>query len=286
MNWLALCQREKRPVAHKLTGQERIAAAFQAAQQTHTAAFMPYFTLGYPDRETSLAIIKAIAAESDLLELGVPFSDPIADGPTVQHSTQKSLEAGTTVTSCLEMVRQLRADGMDTPVMLMGYMNPVLAYGEARFVRDAAAAGVDGFIFPDLPVEEADSLEQLANEAGLALIPFLAPTSDPRRIQMILNRAKGFVYMVSVTGITGARNKVATDLPAFVRQIRAQSPVPIAVGFGISKPEHAAAVGQFADGVIVGSALINAVDNADDDGIAAAATFTHAMHQALLRKQD
>lgn len=270
-------------MTNKLTGQARIAAAFQTAQQTRTAAFMPYYTLGYPNRATSLAVIRAIAPYSDLLELGVPFSDPIADGPTIQRSTQKSLEAGTTLTGCLEMVRELRAEGMTTPILLMGYMNPILAYGEAHLVRDAAAAGVDGFIVPDLPPEEAAALEQLTNEAGLALIPFLAPTSDPRRIEMVLARAKGFVYMVSVTGITGARSQVATDLPAFVRQIKTQSTIPIAVGFGISTPEHAAAVGQFADGVIVGSALINAVDAGDENGVDAAAAFARAMYEALQR---
>ncbi len=284
MNWWALCLRQKRnPVANKLTGQERIAAAFQSAQQTHSVAFMPYYTLGYPDRDTALAVIRAIVPYSDLLELGVPFSDPIADGPTIQRSTQKSLEAGTTLAGCLEMVRELRATGVTTPILLMGYMNPILAYGEAKLVQDAAASGVDGFIVPDLPPEEADSLEQHVNEAGLALIPFLAPTSDPHRIEMVLARAKGFVYMVSVTGITGARRQVAADLPAFVRQIKAQSPVPVAVGFGISTPEHAAAVGQFADGVIVGSALINAVDTGGENGVDAAAAFARAMFQALQR---
>lgn len=263
------------------TGQERIAAAFRTAQQTHTAALMPYYTLGYPDRATSLQVIAAIAPDSDLLELGVPFSDPIADGPTVQHSTQKSLAAGTTVAGCLEMVRELRQQGIHTPVMLMGYMNPILAYGEERFVRDAAAAGVDGFIVPDLPPEESDSLEQYTNQAGLALIPFLAPTSDPRRIALVLGRAKGFVYMVSVTGITGARSHIAETLPAFVRRVRADSPVPVAVGFGISTPEQAAAVGQFADGVIVGSALINAVDAGGENGVAAAANFVHSLRLAL-----
>lgn len=270
-------------MTNRLTGQARIAAAFQASQQTRTAAFMPYYTLGYPNRATSLAIIKAIAPYSDLLELGIPFSDPIADGPTVQHSTQKALEAGTTLTGCLEMVQELRAEGMTTPILLMGYMNPILAYGEAQLVRDAAAAGVDGFIVPDLPPEEAASLEELINKAGLALIPFLAPTSDLRRIEMILAQAKGFVYIVSVTGITGARSQIAADLPAFVHQIKTQSTIPIAVGFGISTPEQAAAIGQFADGVIVGSALINTVDAGDENGVDAAAAFARTMSQALQR---
>ena len=141
-------------------GTDRITAAFTQAQQKQTAALMPYFTLGYPDAETSLDIIEAIAPYSDLLELGVPFSDPLADGPTVQHSTQVSLENGTTTASCLEMVRELRQRGVQTPVMLMGYVNPILAYGQDKYVQDAVAAGVDGFIVPDLPPEEADEFDE------------------------------------------------------------------------------------------------------------------------------
>jgi tryptophan synthase alpha chain len=259
-------------------GRNHIESTFQSLNR---AAFMPYFTLGYPDRESSMAIVEAIAPHSDLLELGVPFSDPIADGPTVQRSTQKALEGGATSRDCLAMLHELRRRGMQTPVLLMGYYNPILAYGEAKYIKDAAEAGADGFIIPDLPPEEADNFESLAAEAGLALIHFLAPTSSPQRIANITQRAKGFIYLVSLTGITGARARVSDGLVDYVGRVRAQTKIPLAVGFGISTPEQAADVGRIADGVIVGSALINAVDAADDKP-AAAAEYVRKMAAALV----
>ncbi|MCP4424793.1 MAG: tryptophan synthase subunit alpha [Chloroflexi bacterium] len=261
-------------------GRVHIHTAFQKALQTQSAALMPYFTLGYPDRETSLAVIEAIAPYSDLLELGVPFSDPLADGPTIQQSTQIALENGTTTAVCLDIVRELRERGVQTPIMLMGYYNPVLAYGQEKYAQDAAAAGADGFIIPDLPPEEADDLEALTEQAGLALIHFLAPTSSPSRIANVTARASGFIYLVSLTGVTGARTAVQSDLAAFVARVRKQAKTPLAVGFGISNPQQAANVGQLADGVIVGSALINAVNQADDKP-AAAAQFVQSLQEAL-----
>lgn len=264
------------------TGTDRITAAFAQAQQNQTAALMPYFTLGYPDADTSLAIIEAIAPYSDLLELGVPFSDPLADGPTVQHSTQVSLENGTTTASCLAMVRELRQRGVQTPILLMGYVNPILAYGEANYVRDAADAGADGFIVPDLPPEEAEALDSLTAEAGLSLVHFLAPTSNEARIDRVAPQARGFIYLVSVAGVTGARSQVQADLASFVNRVRAKTAVPLAVGFGISTPQQAAEVGQLADGVIVGSALINAV-NAAEDKVETAVRFVKALREGLVR---
>jgi tryptophan synthase alpha chain len=252
-------------------GETAIAAAFQQAIETRLAALMPYYTLGYPDRESSLQVVEAIAPYSDLIELGVPFSDPLADGPTIQRSTQRALEAGVTTAGCLEMVAELRRRGVQTPFLLMGYYNPILAYGEERYVRDAAKAGADGFIVPDLPPEEAGALEQLCRDTGLVLVHFLAPTSKEQRINGVARDARGFIYLVSLTGVTGARSQLATGLPAFVEQVRRKASVPLAVGFGISTPEQAAQVGEFADGVIVGSALIDAVD---------AATNVEAMPQA------
>ena len=272
-------------------GRSRIAAAFEKAQQTQTAALMPYFTIGFPDQPTSLAVIEAIAPYSDLLELGVPFSDPLADGPTIQHSTQIALENGTTTAVCLQTVRTLRQQGITTPIMLMGYYNPILAYGQEKYVADAAASGVDGFIVPDLPPEEAADLEALAADAGLALIHFLAPTSNPARIASIVQRASGFLYLVSVTGVTGARTSLQADLADFVGRVRAQAAVsreiavPLAVGFGIGSPEQAANVGQMADGVIVGSALINAVDEATDK-VGAAAAFVQSLRLALRNERQ
>jgi tryptophan synthase alpha chain len=266
-------------------GRNHIAAAFEKTRQAQRAAFMPYFTLGYPDGETSLAVVEAIAPYSDLLELGVPFSDPIADGPTIQRSTQHALENGTTTAGCLEMLVELRRRGVQTPVLLMGYYNPILAYGEAAYVRDSMAAGADGFIVPDLPPEEAEPFESLAAEAGLVLVPFLAPTSNPQRIADVARRATGFIYLVSLTGITGARSQLNGGLAEFVGRVRTQTELPLAVGFGISTPQQAADVGRIADGVIVGSALINAVDAAETDKPAAAAKYVRSMAAALNEKK-
>jgi len=263
-----------------INGRTQIAAAFANALHEQTAALMPYYTLGYPDRDTSLNIIEAIASDSDLLELGIPFSDPLADGPTIQHSTQVSLENGTTVAGCFDMVRALRRRGVQTPICLMGYYNPMLAYGLDRFVQDAKTAGVQGFIVPDLPPEEAAELKHLAAGAGLAYIYFLAPTSSMERIEQVTRQAQGFIYLVSVTGVTGARRALHSDLAEFVQRVRTHSAVPLAIGFGISTPAHAASVAQLADGVIVGSALINAVNAAADKPTAAAA-FVQSLRTAL-----
>ena len=267
-------------VAVQETGRSRLAAAFAGARARRLAALMPYYTLGYPDPDASLAVLRAIAPLSDILELGVPFSDPIADGPTIQQSTQTALEAGTTLRGCLALVRTLRAEGIDTPALLFSYYNPLLAYGLEALVVAAAEAGVDGFVVPDLPPEEADELEALAQAAGLVLVHFLAPTSSPQRIAHVVARAQGFIYMVSVTGITGARSTLHGDLAPFVARIRAAAQVPVAVGFGISTPALARQVAHFADGVIVGSALINAVATADDKP-AAAAAFVQALANGL-----
>lgn len=264
-------------------GRSYIADTFRGVKEAGRAAFMPYFTLGYPDRATSLSVIEAIAPHSDLLELGVPFSDPIADGPTIQRSTQQALENGTTSADCIQMVAELRSRGVETPVMLMGYYNPVLAYGEEKYVQDAAAAGVDGFLVPDLPAEEAGDFEALAARYGLVLVHFLAPTSSPERIENVTRRAKGFIYLVSLTGITGARSQLTGGLDDFVGRVRAQTKTPLAVGFGISTPQQAADVGQIADGVIVGSALVNAVDAAVGDQAQAAANYVREMAAALER---
>lgn len=236
-----------------MTGIRRIEAAFAKGWP----AFMPYSVLGYPSREASLAVVRAVvAAGADLLELGVPFSDPLADGPTIQAATQKSLENGTTLGDCLAMTRELRAEGIETPAVLMGYVNPILAYGVARFVAEAAAAGVDGLIVPDLPPEEAEEIAAACAEQGLALIYLLAPTSTPERIKLVAEKSSGFIYLVSLTGVTGARSDLAPGLANFVSRVRAVTDKPLAVGFGIGSGLQARAVARLADGVIVGSALV------------------------------
>ncbi|HEY65163.1 MAG TPA: tryptophan synthase subunit alpha [Caldilineae bacterium] len=240
-------------------GVGRIAAAFEAARAEDRAAFMPYYTVGYPDLETSLNVIKALVeAGADLIEVGVPFSDPLADGPTIQAATQIALERGTSLTDVLEVVYRLRQGGVTIPLVLMGYYNPFLAYGIEAICRDAAAAGANGFIVPDLPPDERDGQEMIAycRAHGLAFVPLLAPTSTEERIQIVTRAATGFVYLVSVTGITGARDRLPPDLEAFVARVRVATHLPLAVGFGISTPEQAAQVARIADGVVVGSALV------------------------------
>ena len=262
-------------------GLDRIANAFAAARAEGRAALMPYFTLGYPDADTSEAVIRAIAAAgADLIELGVPFSDPLADGPTIQRSTQVALEGGMTVARCLALTGRLRAAGVSQALLLMGYVNPIFAYGATRFVADTAAAGADGLIIPDLPPEEAGEIEAACAAHGLALVYLAAPASTGERLAALAARTTGFLYLVSVAGVTGARDGLPADLAAFVGRARAVARSPIAVGFGIATPAQARAVGQLADGVIVGSALINAVTGAADP-LAAAKGFVSALRESL-----
>jgi len=265
-----------------MTGLERISQAFALARAAGRAALMPYYTLGYPERGLAPALVTAIAqAGADLIELGVPFSDPLADGPTIQRSTQVALEQGITLPRCLEIVRGLRRQGITTPFLMMGYINPILSYGVARFVRDAAAAGADGFIVPDLPPQEAGELETACRAASLALVYLVPPTASPRRIAEIAARSSGFVYLVSLTGVTGARQALPPDLAEFIQHVRGLTQLPLAVGFGISNPEQVRAVAQLADGVIVGSALMDVIGKADDP-VRAAGDFVGALRVGIL----
>ena len=248
-----------------MNGVDRITDAFKHCRHASRAACMPYFTLGYPNGALSGEILLAAALSgADLLELGIPFSDPLADGPTIQHSTQAALENGMTVRGCLAQVRRLRQSGVEQPLLLMSYINPLLAFGIESFTTEAAAAGADGLIVPDLPPEEGAELEEACRRNKLALVYLLAPTSTPERIALAASRASGFIYLVSVTGVTGARQALPPDLADFIGRVRRATDLPLAVGFGIATPQQAAQVGRLADGVIVGSALINAIDLSDD----------------------
>jgi len=267
----------------QISGRARIAAAFQAVHSQKRAALMPYFTLGFPDPRTSLEIVTAISrAGSDLIELGIPFSDPLADGPTIQRSTQLALQAGMDVARCLELVAGLRSRGVTQPLIMMGYFNPILAYGLERFVAEAAQAGADGFIIPDLPPEEAGEMEAACQAHGLALVYLVAPTSTPARLALAAQHTSGFLYLVSLTGVTGARASLPAHLQAFVARVHAQTQpgTPLAVGFGISTAQQAGAVAQLVDGVIVGSALIEAVSGTPDPA-AAAAQFMRELRAGL-----
>jgi tryptophan synthase alpha chain len=250
------------------TGLEAITQAFAKARAENRAAFMPFFTVGYPDYDTSLLTIEAlVAAGADVVEVGVPFSDPLAEGPIIQHSSQIALDNGTTTKQCIQAVRTLRERGVTVPLVLMGYINPVLAYGLEQYVRDAAEAGANGFIVVDLPPDEADELLGYCEKYGLALIPLLAPTSTPERIRQATARNCGFIYLVSVTGVTGTRDSLPADLVEYVRRVRSLTTQPLTIGFGISQPEQARTVSKIADGIAVGSALVRLMESGGIEAI-------------------
>ena len=243
--------------------------------------FMPYFPLGYPDLGASIDVIEAMARNgADLIEVGLSFSDPLADGPVIQHATQIALEKGITVKKSLEAVKDLRKRGVDVPLILMGYYNPMLAYGLEKFVHDTMDAGVDGFIIPDLPIEESEEFVEVIGQSSLPLIQMLAPTTPVERMEMIARNAKGFIYLVSVTGVTGERKSLAEGLGDLITRVREHASVPVCVGFGISTPEQAKEVGTLADGVIVGSACVKMIGNSEKPVEAAkqlAAEFSEAL---------
>lgn len=224
--------------------------------------FMPYFPLGYPNLETSIDVIEALAKNgADLIEVGISFSDPLADGPVIQKATQIALEHGITVKKSLAAVAELRKRGVTIPLILMGYFNPMLAYGLEKFIQDAKEAGADGFIVPDLPPEEAGEFQSLVGD--LPLIQMLAPTSPNERMESIARNAKGFIYLVSVTGVTGARTSISDGLGDLIARVREHTSTPVCVGFGIGTPEQAKQVGALADGVIVGSACVKTIGSSE-----------------------
>lgn len=240
-----------------MNGVERIAAAFQAAADDGRAALMPYMMAGYPDRETGLAVAAAyIDAGADLIELGVPFSDPLADGPTIHAAATAALEAGATLATALEVCESI-SDRV--PVVFMAYANMVLAHGgSGKFAEMARAAGAAGVIVPDLPLDEAEEVREAFAAEGLALVPLLAPTTPAERRKRICESARGFVYVVSTVGTTGERAEIPAAVTELVAATKADAATPVAVGFGIGTPEQAAQVGEIADGVIVGSRLVRA----------------------------
>jgi len=238
----------------------RIGEVFAALRERNARALIPYFTAGDPSLPvTRLLVAEAARRGADLIELGIPFSDPLADGPVIQRATQRALAAGVTLPRVLELVREFRGD-LTTPIILLTYYNPVLAFGLKAFCRTAVEAGVAGLIVADLPPEEAGPLRAEADPAGLELIHMVAPTSTPGRMRSIAKATGSFLYMVSLTGVTGARTELPSDLDAHLRALRRVTTKPVCVGFGISTPEQAALVGRNADGVIVGSAIVNLVE--------------------------
>ncbi len=261
----------------------RIDQTFRALRERHDAALIPFFTAGDPDLDTTAELMR-VAAENgaDLIELGVPFSDPTADGPVLQHSADVALRAGASLPRVLELVSEFRRESQ-LPIILYGYFNPILHYGLERFARDAATAGIDGVLVVDLPPEEVQELLPHLERAGIHFIFLLAPTSGPDRVRKVLRHAHGFLYYVSVTGVTGVQPMLAESVRPVVERLRQSTSLPIGVGFGISTPEQAAAVSAFADAVVLGSAIMRIVDGSADRGatVSAVGAFIRRLKDAM-----
>jgi tryptophan synthase alpha chain len=254
----------------------RIDTRFAALKRDGRAALVTFFTAGDPDSETTLAILRALPkAGADVIELGMPFTDPMADGPAIQASSQRALKAGQTLRKTLDTVRAFRKDDDATPIVLMGYYNPIYIYGVDRFLVDARSAGVDGLIVVDLPPEEDEELCLPALKAGLNFIRLATPTTDDKRLPAVLANTSGFVYYVSITGITGMAAPDASKVSDAVARIKRHTKLPVCVGFGVRTGDQARAIAEGADGVVVGSALVDAVRTSlDADGKATAKTVS------------
>jgi tryptophan synthase alpha chain len=238
----------------------RLSDTFARLKKEGRAAFVPFITAGDPNMETSFAILEKLpAAGADVIELGMPFTDPMADGPAVQASSVRALQSGASMIKVLEMVKKFRRADQTTPIVLMGYYNPIHAYGTARFARDVAGAGVDGLIVVDLPVEEDEVLRVPARAQGVDLIRFVTPTTDDARLKRIIADASGFLYYVSVAGVTGTKAVPEEEVRAAMARIKAATDLPCTVGFGIRSCEQAEAIARIADGVVVGSAIVGRV---------------------------
>jgi tryptophan synthase alpha chain len=253
----------------------RIASVFQPGRK----ALIAYLTAGYPSREVTAEAAAVLAAGGcDIIELGIPFSDPLADGATIQKASYQALKGGISPQDCIEIAARLRRE-IATPLVFMSYYNPILSFGTEAFCRAAARAGVDGLIIPDLPPEEGEELGASARKHGLDLIYLLTPTSTEARIALVAEKSQGFIYLVSLTGVTGARQTLPAELEDFVRRVRGKTAKPLCVGFGVSNPEQAARVAQVADGVIVGSRLLELIT--EDSSLAALKSAVSGLRQAL-----
>ncbi|MCB1651852.1 MAG: tryptophan synthase subunit alpha [Alphaproteobacteria bacterium] len=242
-------------------------------------ALISFITAGDPDRQTSQEALKALAENgADIIELGMPFTDPMADGPVIEAASQRALAAGANMKQTLEMVTTFRRDNQKTPLVLMGYFNPVMAYGIEKFAADSAKAGVDGLIIVDLPPEESAELETALEDKPINLIRLLTPTTDEKRLENLLGGAGGFLYYVSITGITGAASAKAADLKPHIDTIKNKTDLPVAIGFGVKTPENAAEMSTVADAVVVGSALVKTLN---EEGIPALCKQVSALASAL-----
>jgi tryptophan synthase alpha chain len=255
----------------------RIASVF--AQAKHTA-LIPYITVGYPSVETTLKAVLLFASTGcDIIELGIPFSDPLADGATIQQASHEALRQGVTPGICFEVAQELRQQ-VAIPLVFMTYYNPVLKFGLERFCSKCAEVGIDGLIIPDLPPEEGEELEKSTRRHGLDLVYLLSPASTEERIRLVTSRSSGFIYLVSLTGVTGARDKLSEELESFVARVRKRTEKPLCVGFGVSTPEQARRVARVADGVIVGSRIIQLLN--EDKSLENARSFVKSLREALL----
>ena len=254
----------------------RIEAVFKNSKNK---ALIPYVTVGYPDVETTLKVVPLLAKNgADIIELGIPFSDPLADGVTIQRASFQALQHGVTTETCLEIAGQLRQQ-VDVPLVFMSYYNPLFKYGLDKFCNDCARAGIDGLIIPDLPPEEGSGLEKLAQNNTIDVIYLLAPTSTKERIRLVVEHSSGFIYLVSVTGVTGARQELPKSLSRFISRVRKFTDKPLCVGFGITTPEQARQVTRVADGVIIGSRLIQLIEQ--DPTLKQAGELIKHMKQAI-----
>ena len=243
-------------------------------------ALIPYITVGYPDIEATLKVVSLLASNgADIIELGIPFSDPVADGITIQRASFHALQSGVTPKVCLKIAKEL-SQKTEIPLIFMTYFNPIFSYGLEEFCAACASSGVSGLIIPDLPLEEGSELEAITQRQGLDLIYLLAPTSTQERAKLVAKRSRGFIYLVSVTGVTGARDRLAADLETFVTRVRRVATQPLCVGFGISTAEQAKRVARIADGVIVGSRLIQFME-AEDNFMSPVKSFVKGLRQAL-----
>jgi tryptophan synthase alpha chain len=255
--------------------ESRLAPGWASLRAAGRTALIPYLTAGHPTPEASAAAIRSIAEAADIIEIGVPFSDPLADGPTIQRSSFEALRHGMTLAGTLEMIAHVE---LTTPVVIFSYLNPILQYGVDRFIRDAEALSIAGLLLTDLPSGSDPELEGTFQRSGLDLIRLVAPTTSPARLRLTLEGAQGFVYLLARLGVTGAREALSADLAESVRRVRQATTLPVAVGFGISTPEQARSVGRLADGVVVGSALVDILGR---DGVGAARRFLDALRTAL-----
>jgi tryptophan synthase alpha chain len=254
----------------------RIASVF--VQPKHTA-LIPYITVGYPTIETTLKAVPLFASIGcDIIELGIPFSDPLADGVTIQRASYEALRRGVTPKVCLEVAQELRRQ-VEIPLVFMTYYNPVLKFGPEQFCSECAEVGIDGLIIPDLPPEEGKDLEKSTKRHGLDLVYLLSPASTEERIRLVTSRSSGFIYLVSLTGVTGARDKLPEELESFVGSVRERTEKPLCVGFGVSTPDQARRVAKVADGVIVGSRIIQLLDK--DKSLGNACSLVKCLREAL-----